>query len=136
MRGALTPARVRVLDDARDLTRDDVLATEEPLEIRLSAGDGGTRTVAITMRTPGADFELAAGFLHTEGVVAGHAAVRRIDYCLDVDEQLYNVVTVHLAAARLPELGALDRYGTVSSACGVCGKASLTALQTRGVTPL
>ena len=136
VRGACTPARVRVLDDGRDLVRDDVLATEEPLEIRLAARDGGIRTVAITMRTPGADFELAAGFLHTEGVAEGHASVRRVDYCVEAGEQRYNVVTVHLAADHLPELAALERYGTMSSACGVCGKASLEALQLRGVAPL
>ncbi len=139
MRRAVTPARVRVLENDGDHTRDDVLATEEPLEIRLAAGDGDTRPVAVTMRTPGADFELAAGFLLTEGIVDGHAAVRRIDYCIDPglpDRQRYNVVTVHLAAAHLPALSSLDRYGVVSSACGVCGKASLEALQSRGVTPL
>jgi FdhD protein len=137
VRRAVTPARVRVLDDGRARTRDDVLATEEPLEIRLAAGDGETRTVAVTMRTPGADFELAAGFLHTEGVIAGQGAVRRIDYCVDPvhPDQHYNVVTVSLAADHLPELSTLDRYGTVSSACGVCGKASLEALRVRGVAP-
>jgi FdhD protein len=131
---ATTSAWVRVLDDGAEFTRDDVLATEEPLEIRLAAG-GEVRPVATTMRTPGADFELAAGFLRTEGVIAGREAIRRIEYCVD-GEQLHNTVTVHLAASRLPELSSLERYGTVSSACGVCGKASLDALHLRGVEPL
>jgi FdhD protein len=125
---------VRVLDGDSELTRDDVLATEEPLEIRLAAG-GEVRPVATTMRTPGADFELAAGFLRTEGVIARRDAIRRIEYCVNAD-QLYNTVTVHLAASRLPELASLERYGTVSSACGVCGKASLDALHVRGVEPV
>jgi FdhD protein len=128
-----TPALVRVLDGGRTVSRSDVVVTEEPLEIRLASARGETRTVGITMRTPGADFELAAGFLRTEGVIAGHEDVRRIAYCVDAPPQRYNVVTVTLAAAELPELTALERYGTVTSACGVCGKASLEALEMRGV---
>ena len=130
-----TPARVQVLEPGRRAARDDLVATEEPLEIRLAAARGEARTVAVTMRTPGSDFELAAGFLRTEGVVAHRADVRRIDYCLDAGEQRYNAVTVRLAAGELPPLGALDRYGSVSSACGVCGKTSLDALEVRGVAP-
>ena len=62
--------------------RSDRLATEEPLEIRLSAA-GRERTLAVTMRTPGADFELVAGFLHAEGVVQERSAIRRLSYCVD-----------------------------------------------------
>lgn len=135
-----TPALVRVLDDGRATSRSDVVVTEEPLEIRLFAGSppGQARTIGITMRTPGADFELAAGFLHTEGVVATRRDIRRIDYCHDVapTEQRYNVVTVHLAADVLPELSSLERYGTITSACGVCGKASVDSLERRGVVAL
>jgi FdhD protein len=125
---------VRVLDDETTRTRDDVVVTEEPLEIRLVAG-GVMRSVAVTMRTPGRDFELAAGFLHTEGVVVGREDIRRIDYCV-AEEQAFNVLNVHLAAPVLPDLAPLERYGTVSSACGVCGKASLDALTARGVAAL
>ncbi|MFP5319002.1 MAG: formate dehydrogenase accessory sulfurtransferase FdhD [Acidimicrobiia bacterium] len=130
-RGGATPVRVQVLEPARRAARDDVVVTEEPLEIRLASARGEARTVAVTMRTPGADFELAAGFLRTEAVVGGRSAVRRIVYCLDAGDQRYNVVTVHLAGPELPELGGLDRYGSVSSACGVCGKTSLDALEVR-----
>jgi FdhD protein len=127
---------VRVLDDEATRTRHDVVVTEEPLEIRVVAG-GETRRVAVTMRTPGRDFELAAGFLHTEGVVAGRGDIRRIDYCVEGDaSQQFNILNVHLAAPVLPELSSLERYGTVSSACGVCGKASLDALAARGVATL
>jgi FdhD protein len=132
-----TPARVCVVDDGAERTRDDLVATEEPLEIRLQAG-GEVRTVATTMRTPGADFELAAGFLHTEGVVADGRAIRRIEYCGDGSRPVdgrFNTVTVHLARDRLPELAGLERYGTVSSACGVCGKATVDSLHRRGVEP-
>ena len=130
-----TSALVRVLDGGQARSRSDLVVTEEPLEIRLASAGGETRTVGVTMRTPGNDFELAAGFLRTEGVIGGHEDLRRIAYCGDgvADEQRYNVVTAWLAAAELPELSALERYGTVTSACGVCGKASLDALEVRGV---
>lgn len=136
--GSTIRARVHVFDDGREVVRRDSLATEEPLEIRVAAG-GETRTVAVTMRTPGADFELAAGFLHSEGVYAGTDGPRQIAYCTDPTldvEQRYNVVTVELAARRLPELPSLERHFTTTSACGVCGKASLDALRMRGVGSL
>ncbi|HEX2029101.1 MAG TPA: formate dehydrogenase accessory sulfurtransferase FdhD [Nitriliruptorales bacterium] len=114
--------------------RTDVLATEEPLEVRVEAG-GTTRTVAITMRTPGDDFELAVGFLHGEGVITGPGDVRRVAYCLDPAlgaDQRYNVVTVTLSAGVTPDLRPLDRHVVTTSACGVCGKASIDALHVRG----
>jgi FdhD protein len=113
----------------------DRLATEEPLEIRMRAGSH-VRTVAITMRTPGADFELAAGFLFNEGVIDGIEAVAAITYCVDrevAEEQRYNIVNVDLHAAELPPLDALERHFTITSACGVCGKANLEALHARGL---
>ena len=133
-----TRARVHVLTDAARAVRRDDLATEEPLEIRVVAGgDPSARTVAVTMRTPGADFELAAGFLYGEGVVAEPADIARLGYCTDpalAGEQRYNVVTATLAA----ELGDLDfgglhRHFFTSSACGVCGKAGLDSLRRRGL---
>lgn len=135
--GSKTRARVRVVRAGRVEERADQLATEEPLEIRLVAG-GATRTVAVTMRTPGADFELAAGFLFGEGVVRGRDDLRRITYCLDaaVDpEQRYNVVNVELASSAMPDLAGLDRHFFTSSACGVCGKAGIETLRRRGVVP-
>lgn len=133
-----TRARVHVLDEGREVVRRDSLATEEPMEIRVAAG-GETRTLAVTMRTPGADFELAAGFLHSEGVCSADAGPRQIAYCPDSTldaEQRYNVVTVDLAAPELPDLPSLDRHFTTTSACGVCGKASLDALRMRGAPSL
>jgi len=130
----------RILTVAGDTAspRFDTLVTEEPLEIRLRAG-GASRTVAITMRTPGNDFELAAGFLHNEGVLANYDALRGISFCIDRDvdpEQRYNIVNVDLAAHELPELDTLERHFTTTSACGVCGKANLDALRMRGVEPV
>lgn len=121
----------------RHSARDQV-ATEEPLEIRLIAG-GTPKTVAITMRTPGNDFELAAGFLFAEGVIAGLNDIAAISYCLDGDlaeDQLYNVVNVELRTAALPDITSLERYFHSTSACGVCGRASLELLELRGCSPL
>ena len=132
--GAQTPAVVTAVSRDQTQSRSDVLATEEPLEIRLQAGVT-RRTVAVTMRTPGSDFELTAGFLYGEGVIKGHADVVSIRYCTDPDvdtEQQYNVVTVDLAGASLPELGSLERHFYTTSACGVCGKASLDAIASLG----
>lgn len=120
--------------DGRSRLRSDYLATEEPLEIRLVAG-GGRQTLAVTMRTPGADFELAVGFLFAEGIVARREDVRRVTYCTDREvgaHQRYNIVTVELAGGVTPDLRALERHFFVSSACGVCGKAALDQLERRG----
>jgi FdhD protein len=100
---------------------------------------GLQRTVAITMRTPGADFELAAGFLLGEGVISERNEIERINYCVraDIDiEQRYNIVTVALRRPTLPDLASLDRHFVTSSACGVCGKASLDALELRSCAVL
>ncbi|MEU8172892.1 formate dehydrogenase accessory sulfurtransferase FdhD [Microbispora hainanensis] len=134
--GPVTRSRVRRVSGSAVRDRRDDLATEEPLEIRLLAG-GESRTVAITMRTPGADFELAAGFLHGEGI-AGPGDIAAIGYCTDEDldpEARYNTVTVRLAASRLPDLGTAARNFLTSSACGVCGTASLDALRDRCAVP-
>jgi FdhD protein len=89
------------------------------------------------MRTPGSDFELAAGFLLNEGVVRRREEIAGISYCIDpqVDaEQRYNIVNVKLAGDALPALERLERHFTISSACGVCGKANIEALQTRAAS--
>jgi FdhD protein len=136
--GASVEVRIVAVENAAASPRFDRTATEEPLEIRVRAGSA-SRTVAITMRTPGHDFELAAGFLYNEGVIDGADAVRGISYCLDgsvPQGQQYNVVNVDLAAQSLPALDALERHFTMTSACGVCGRAQLDALEERGLTPL
>jgi FdhD protein len=125
---------VRVVSDGVSRGRGDYLATEEPLEIRL-AGGGRTERLAVTMRTPGNDFELAAGFLHGEGIVAAREQVRKISYCTDPEldaAQQYNAVNVELAGGAWPDLRGLERHFYTSSACGVCGKASLDAIELRG----
>jgi FdhD protein len=136
--GSETPARIAVYADGKLARRKDRLATEEPLEIRVKSG-GGSRTVAVTMRTPGSDFELAAGFLLAEGVVSSKEQILRISYCKDDDlppEQLYNIVIVELDPSLHPDLSPLDRHFHTTSACGVCGKESIDALALRGVSRL
>ncbi len=130
VRRNVTPVRVvAVHGDARS-ERADALATEEPLEIRAQGPGQQAQRVAVTMRTPGGDFELAAGFLFTEGLVAAHE-VRRVAYCDDLDdeEQRYNVVTVTLDRAFDAERLSRNFYAT--SSCGVCGKASLDDIAVR-----
>ena len=133
-RTSKTKVRVRVVEDGSSRVRPDALATEEPMEIRVISG--GTRhTVAVTMRTPGADFELAAGFLYGEGIVSSPEDIKRISYCVDPDvdaEQQYNIVNVELRGGLDYDLRPLERHFYTSSACGVCGKASLEQLELRG----
>lgn len=98
----------------------------------MQSGLGESRTLAVTMRTPGHDFELAAGFLLAEGLIGRRDEIRRIAYCTDPGEpQQYNIVNVELASASLPELAPLERHFYTTSACGVCGKAGLENLQRR-----
>lgn len=105
--------------------RPDVLAAEEPMEIRVHGPGQRAIAAAVTMRTPGGDFELAAGFLFTEGLITGRGDVRRVSYCEDLapDEQHYNVVTVELT--RPFDDALLRRNFFASSSCGICGKATL-----------
>jgi FdhD protein len=118
--------RVEVFESGARRTSEDAVVTEEPLEIRLAApGRMGSR-VAVTMRTPGNDFELAAGFLLSEGLIERADDIATITYCLDTtltDEQMYNVVSVTLQRPALRPIA--GRHGSVSAACGVCGKQSI-----------
>ncbi|HCA87767.1 MAG TPA: formate dehydrogenase accessory sulfurtransferase FdhD [Streptomyces sp.] len=109
-------------------SRPDTLVAEEPLEIRLNG-----KPLAITMRTPGDDFALAAGFLVSEGVLGRADELRNIVYCAGATADgvnTYNVVDVQLApGVPLPDI-ALERNVYTSSSCGLCGKASLDAVRT------
>ena len=135
----VTVARaVRRYADGVFVSSPDTLAGEEPLELRV----GGQR-LTLTMRTPGQDVELAHGYLFAEGVIAAASDVRTVRYCDGVDEQgrnTYNVLDVTLAADRTPALDAVlsraTRTGVTTSACGVCGSASIDAMRTRSRYPL
>jgi len=120
--------RIDRLTDGVASSRGDTLVTEEPLEIRL---DG--RSLVITMRTPGDDFDLAAGFLVSEGVVTQHEQVRGIRYCAGAtadQANTYNIVDVQLdPEVAVPEF-TLERNFYATSSCGLCGKASLDAVRT------
>ncbi|MBV9263635.1 MAG: formate dehydrogenase accessory sulfurtransferase FdhD [Candidatus Eremiobacteraeota bacterium] len=136
--GRSVSADVIALACERRSGRRDQVAGEEPLEIRLTSNGHG-QTLAITMRTPGSDFELAAGFLYNEGIVRSRDDLREMTYCLDsaVDpEQRYNIVTADLHATASLDVGRLERHFVTSSACGVCGRAQLDSLRELGVAPI
>lgn len=133
-RGSKTKVRVRVIENGHTRVRTDTLSTEEPMEIRL-VSKGVKQTVAVTMRTPGADFELAVGFLYGEGIISSPDDIKRISYCVDAGldaEQQYNIVNVELREGRDYDFRPLERHFYTTSACGVCGKASLEQLELRG----
>ncbi len=124
IRRTVTSTRVLAIRDQDGFERPDRLATEEPMEIRAEGPGQKPVTIAVTMRTPGNDFELAAGFLYTEGLIRSRDDVASVVYCdLPPGEQQFNVVTVRLNHAFDPESVKRNFYTT--SSCGVCGKASL-----------
>jgi FdhD protein len=103
----------------------DALAIEEPLEIRLTATAGGRavrRSIAVTMRTPGQDVELAAGFLFTEGII------RHENEITEIDPTAPNLIHVTLQPHVQVDPALYDRHSFVSSSCGVCGKRSIAAV--------
>ncbi len=117
--------------------RPDSVVTEEPLEIRLQWPDQHDIRAAVTMRTPGGDFELAAGFLLSEGLIDAEHAPQTVAYCTDralTPEQRFNVVTVTLD--RAPRRHPGERSTTMSSACGVCGAQSLDDVYLPQAAPL
>ncbi|MFC9543184.1 formate dehydrogenase accessory sulfurtransferase FdhD [Streptomyces sp. NPDC014603] len=133
--GRVTERRkvLRIRDGAVS-SRPDTLVAEEPLEIRLNG-----RPLAITMRTPGDDFALAAGFLVSEGVLAAASDLRNIVYCAGATADgvnTYNVVDVQTAPGLpVPEI-TLERNVYTTSSCGLCGKASLDAVRTTTRWPI
>jgi len=134
-RGGTRTTRVKRFRDGTARSRKDTLAVEEPLEIRVSWVEEGERRVeaiAVTMRTPGHDFDLVAGFLHVEGVLGSADDVAELTYCQGPDEQEYNVVEARLAAGTTFDLGLVRRNVYTTSSCGVCGKASLEAVESAG----
>ena len=131
IRSTVAPARITVVDGDAAVSRRDRIATEEPLEIRAAGPGQEPVSVAVTMRTPGADMELAAGFLFTEGLIVSREEISTIRYCEPEgpEEQWYNVVTVDLRRPFDP--GQLQRNFYATSSCGVCGKASIDQIEVR-----
>ena len=108
----------------------DFLATEEPLEIRLVFGPAANRqqqSISITMRTPGEDFELATGFLFTEGIIKNADEISTIKYCGGLNK---NIVRVELKEYVFVNISKLERNFYTTSSCGICGKASIDAVRT------
>ena len=131
LRGPVTRWSVTHVSGGGATTRRERVATEEPLEIRCGGPAQTAERVAVTMRTPGHDFELAAGFLRAEGLLVSHEEIESIRYCEEVEDesQQFNVVTVRLRRAF--DAGALTRSFVTTSACGVCGLASIEQVRSR-----
>ncbi len=136
-KGPVTRYKVEVQDGERTSRREDVVVTEEPLELRLEWPGRPPEPLVITMRTPGSDFELAAGFCLAEGFAVRPDAIRTVAYCTDVvltREQQFNTVTVTFDGP--PDREPPQRYGVTSAACGVCGQQSLDELAERSYEPV
>jgi len=117
-------------DNLSSVQVQDVVAVEEPLEIRLRydhLNETITKSISVTMRTPGHDIELAIGFLFTEGIISGSSGVKSVEA---VGGPTGNVVIVTVLSGLSDKLKKLDRHFYTSSSCGVCGKASIEALDT------
>src|SRR5213595_226207 len=116
---SIGPGRItrRKKDGSLEYLRDD-LTIEEPLEIRI-----GSKTLATTMRTPGHDDELAAGFLVSEAIVRERQELSKIS------TRRENIVTVNLRPGAKFKLNTAQRFGTISSSCGLCGKTSIDAIR-------
>ena len=127
-RSILTVPIQRIEDDSVSQFQD-LLAIEEPLEIRI-----GSKTISLTMRTPGHDFELAAGFLFTEGILTGFQQIHKIrrSETSANPRQAGNSVTVELNPDVEVDYERLQRHFYTTSSCGVCGKASIEAIETQG----
>ncbi|REJ77561.1 MAG: formate dehydrogenase accessory sulfurtransferase FdhD [Acidobacteria bacterium] len=125
---------VRKVSKGNETETTDALAVEEPLEIRIGFQDGDvrrTRAVSITMRTPGDDFELASGFLFTEGIITSPDQIKDIKHCGPKDtEGETNTVRLDLIDDLEIDLKSLERHFYTTSSCGVCGKSSIEALYT------
>lgn len=138
---SVASAHIKKIQSTGVSDADDLLAVEEPLEIRLGYGpahDRKQKSISVTMRTPGHDFELALGFLFTEGIVQSSNDVAHIRYCTELNtlQEQENIVRVELKEEVQPELDKLDRHFYTSSSCGVCGKASIDAVTVLCPQPL
>lgn len=130
MHSAITQTNIIRIKGNRQKEEIDFLAAEEPLEIRLlfgTANDRRQQSVSVTMRTPGQDFDLAIGFLFTEGIIQKREDVQGIKHCGGLNN---NVVRVELKEDVPVNITNLERNFYTTSSCGVCGKASIDAVRT------
>ncbi len=122
-----TTVHIQKLSGNELVEADDMLAQEEPLEIRMVYGpERTTKSISVTMRTPGNDPELATGFLYTEGIITNYSEVEKT-YNTLVDE---NIVCVEIKPEVELKLSSLERNFYTTSSCGVCGKSSIDAIKT------
>jgi FdhD protein len=131
VRRPVTDVQVVAFDGDGTHPRPDRLVTEEPMEIRVAGPGQEPVAFAVAMRTPGNDFELAAGLCLTEGLISGADDLSEIAYCVGPErEQMFNVVTVRLRSPVASDLR--DHRYLASASCGICGKASLDEVAARG----
>lgn len=140
MRTPVAPIAITRIENGSAAEADDILVTEEPLEIRLGHGPIDDRKefrLSVTMRTPGHDEELALGFLFTEGIISDASQVVRIVLCEGVKEdERGNVVRAELRPEVELDPALWQRNFYTTSSCGVCGKSSIEAVRTRCPSPL
>ena len=140
MRTPVAPIAITRVENGTASTADDILVTEEPLEIRLGHGTLDDRKefrLSVTMRTPGNDEELALGFLFTEGIIADAGEVVRVVPCENVkEEERGNVVRAELHPSVIVDPIKWQRNFYTTSSCGVCGKSSIEAVHAQCVRPL
>jgi len=132
---------IRKVSDGNTTLQQDGLAVEEPLEIRIGyhfKGRPGSKIISVTMRTPGNDAELAAGFLLSEGVVRNRADIADIRHTgiPGAGSSVTNEIQVDLNPEVDIDFGRLERHFYTTSSCGVCGKTSLEAIEIKGCTPI
>ncbi|NLR58031.1 formate dehydrogenase accessory sulfurtransferase FdhD [Chitinophaga polysaccharea] len=130
MTNAIVHTRVRKVAAAGFTDTNDTLATEDPLEIRLVHGPSHNRrqqNISVTMRTPGNDMELAAGFLFTEGIISHSDDIQEVILSSTEDG---DIATVHLKPSVNARLGQVQRNFAATAACGVCGKTNLSSIRT------
>ena len=134
------PYKIHRFNGSESSAKDDLLAVEEPLEIKLGFGqaiDRQQKSLAITMRTPGEDFDLVLGFLFTEGIINSMDDFTYINYCADAREEASeNVVRVELSESKKIEWKSIERNFYTNSSCGICGKASIESLEAFSPEPI
>ncbi|MEI7977629.1 MAG: formate dehydrogenase accessory sulfurtransferase FdhD [Bacteroidota bacterium] len=132
---AVAPIQILKINNVESELTDDLLAVEEPMEIRIGFGKNNNReqrNISVTMRTPGNDFELALGFLFTEGIIENVNDVSQIKYCSELNSKQdnNNIVRVELNENIVFDFSKIQRNFYTTSSCGVCGKASIDAIKT------
>ncbi len=134
LKSSVSASQIIKVSDKEPVKSNDLLAVEEPLEIRLGYGDQlrKEKPVSVTMRTPGQDFELVRGFLFTEGIINSSSDVLSMRYCeATKPEEKGNVVRAELSPRVDIDFHKLERHFYTSSSCGVCGKSSIDAVQSK-----